>query len=107
MSDKARARNVVRRLADLGAIAPGSTERLTDEVHAMIRGDYIPGGKTATSATNIRPAAAGHRCGVSTGEDVQSGPFYCGKPATLTGDSEGGVVCACAGHESALRRIAR
>lgn len=106
MSDKARARNVVRRLADLGEIVPGSTERLTDEVHAMIRDDYIPGGKTATSATNIRPSPAGHRCGVSTGEDVQSGPFYCGEPATLMGDFEGGVACACARHESALRRIA-
>lgn len=106
MRDKDRARGIVRRLSDIGAIAPGQTERVVDEVHGMIHDDFIPGGKVATSATNLRPAPAGNRCGVQTGDDIQSGPFYCGGVATLIGDTDGGVVCACARHESALRRIA-
>jgi len=103
-----RARNIVRRLTDIGAISPGMpTKRLVDEVQAMTHDDYIPGGKTATSVTNLRAAPAGRRCGVRTGEDIQSGPFYCGAVATLMGDSDGGIVCACAGHESYLRQIAK
>ena len=107
MSDRAMARNIVERLEDIGALAPGPRGRLVDEVDAMTRGDYVPGGDPAVSAANLRPAPAGHRCGVQTGDDLQSGPMYCGGVATLMGDSEGGVVCACARHESALRRIAR
>jgi len=104
--DKARARGVARRLEDIGAVAPGMRERVADEVDAMTRGDYIPGGKRAASAANLRPAPAGLRCGARTGDDTQSGPIYCGAPATLMGDSEGGVACACARHEPILRRLA-
>ncbi len=106
MSD-AKARNIVRRLIDIGAIAPGAQmEWLVDEVHAMTRDDHILGGEVPTSATNLRVADAGCRCGVSTGYDIQSGPVYCGDIATLMGDAPGGAVCACARHESGLRQIA-
>lgn len=104
-----RANNIVRRLTDIGAIALGvQTARLVAEVDEMIRDDFIPGGGPALLATNLRTAPAGYRCGVQTGNDIQSGPYYCGDPGTLIGDCDGdGIVCACARHESALRRIAK
>lgn len=91
-----QARNIARRLMDIGAIAPGvQMKRLVDEIQEMTHDDYIPGGGTATSATNIRNSPAGKRCGVRTGEDIQSGPFYCGETATLIGDTSNGFVCVC------------
>lgn len=107
MSDT-KARNIIQRLADIGAIVPGSqTEKLVSEVHAMTHDNHIPGGGYTYSATNLRPSPAGSRCGVRTGNDPQSGPFYCGGVATLMGDSlDGKFVYVCAGHEGVLRRIA-
>ncbi len=102
-----RAKGIVQRLSDIGAITPGTqAERVIDEVHSMVHDDFIPGGKRVTSATNLRPAPAGNRCGIQTGNDIQSGPFYCGGTATLIGDTDDGIVCACARHESIIRRIA-
>jgi len=91
-----RARSIVRRLVDIGAIAPDiQPDRLVDEVQEIIHDDYIPGGDTATSATNLRTASAGKRCCVKMGTDIQSGPFYCGDPATLMGDTLCGIVYTC------------
>lgn len=101
-----QARNIIQRLIDIGAIVPGlQTERLVDEVQTIIHDDYIPGGKTVNSATNLRDAPAGKRCCFKIGEDLQSGPFYCGDPATLMGDTSGGIVYTCEKHEPVLRRI--
>ena len=104
MSDKTRAKNIAQRLVDIGVISPSLTEieLITNEIHKMIDDDYIPGGKRTISITNLQPAPTGNRCGVQVGNDAQSGPFYCGLPATLMGNSENGIVFACARHESVL-----
>lgn len=100
------AENIVKRLVDIGAISPSAqTKRLVDEVQAMTHDDFIPGGKTADSITNVRDAPAGNRCCANMGRDIQSGPFYCGEPATLMGDTSDGSVFTCKRHESSLRRI--
>ena len=89
---KSVAENVVDRLIDLGKLPPGHRERCVDEVHEMIKPDHIPGGGTVSTATNLRTAPPGYRCGVPTGEDIQSGPFFCGDPATLIADAEKGCA---------------
>ena len=102
------ANNIVDRLIDLGAVAPNHRNRCVNEVERIVEDDYIPGGSTAKTASNLRPASAGNRCGVRTGNDVQSGPFYCGEPATLMADTtDNGIVCTCEHHESALKQIVK
>lgn len=102
------AENVVDRLIDTGTIPPTNRGQCVKEVHEMIKPDHTPGGPTAKTAFNLRPAPAGNRCGARTGYDMQSGPFYCGDPATLMADiNNGGTVCTCKRHESALKRITK
>jgi hypothetical protein len=64
--------------------------------------DYIPGGKPVDASRLIfRPTSnAGdvHLCGVQTGTDIQSGPFFCGKVADWIAQTASGVVAICEGH---------
>lgn len=101
------AENVVDRLIDIGAIPPTNRSQRVEEVHEMIKPDHIPGGGKVKTATNLRPAPAGNRCGARMGYDMQSGSFYCGDPATLMADTNGEIVCTCKRHESALKRIVK
>ena len=103
--NRAVAENVVDRLVDTGARLSGTREQAVEEVHRMVKDDHIPGGKTASEVTRLRAAPPGHRCGLRTGEDIQSGPFYCGEPASLMGNSDGGTVYTCKGHDYILRRL--
>lgn len=100
------AENIVDRLGDLGVLAPSMRSRSIKEVERLTEPDYIPRGDPVDTCWNVRPAPAGERCGVRTGEDIQSGPYYCGKPATVIGDTDVGIVCACDHHAACLRRRA-
>jgi hypothetical protein len=64
--------------------------------------DYIPGGKPVDPSRLIfRPTSntgAVHLCGVRTGEDIQSGPYYCGKVADWFATTADGTVAICDRH---------
>lgn len=46
-----------------------------------------------------------HRCTAITGHDCQSGPYYCGEPATVVGRIRGGNdVLFCPKHFRATRK---
>jgi hypothetical protein len=117
MSDyKTRAAHAARYLSKLGLIAPIRESEAAAALEELFDEDFIPGGKEATAAENIRPADPGMRCGVATGRDIQSGPYYCGQPATVMADVPKSItpgitgkarVCACAEHEHALRSLVK
>jgi hypothetical protein len=116
MSDhKTRAAHAARYLSKLGLVAPIREREAAAALEEVLDEDFIPGGKEATAAENVRPADPGMRCGVATGRDIQSGPYYCGRPATLMADAPQAAekpgasarVCACAEHEHVLRALAK
>ncbi len=72
--------------------------------------DFVPRGKSANQARNVRPVGGLKlRCCYPTGDDIQSGPIYCGDRATLVADCEhpGQLLAVCARHEEAVRRMAK
>lgn len=114
MSDhKTRAAHAARYLSKLGLIAPIRVSEAAAALEELLNEDYIPNGKRATAVENVRPAGPGMRCGVAVGNDIQSGPFYCGRPATVMADvpqvtKKPGVVplvCVCERHEQDLRAL--
>lgn len=108
MSDhKTRAAHAARYLSKLGLIASIRESKVAAALEELLNEDYIPGGEWATAAENIRPADPGLRCGVATGRDIQSGPYYCGQPATIMADVPKARACACAEHEHVLRALAK
>jgi len=69
--------------------------------------DYIPNGKPAdVSKLTFRPTLERgdlFLCGVQTGDDIQSGPYFCGKPADWVAVSEdGGTAAVCDRHRHRL-----
>lgn len=64
--------------------------------------DYIPGGKPVNVRSLIFRRTHEHEvllCGTKTGNDLQSGPYYCGAVAdwaVVTGD--GGTAAVCDRH---------
>lgn len=75
-------------------------------IEQMLTGDYIPGGGRVRvrDLVNLRdtdePSA---RCCAQTGNDIQSGPIYCGAPAVKqAADRNGGVVYVCSRHARQL-----
>jgi hypothetical protein len=108
MGATGRAAHAARYLASLGLVErEGDAARALQEV---LHDDYIPGGPVCRAVRNIRPAPPGLRCGVRMGNDIQSGPYFCGDPATLIGDAcdTGGgtdVLCVCASHEHVMRSL--
>jgi hypothetical protein len=60
--------------------------------------DYVPSGKKSpwSDTINWRGAIFG-RCVMIIGNDIQSGPIFCGKPALVMSDVKGGngVVYLC------------
>lgn len=85
-------------------------EGASDETVAkMLEDDFIPGGRCVSPRDfiNVRgctdPAA---RCATRTGHDIQSGPYYCGRPATKTADVDGhpgAVVHFCDDHHNKMK----
>lgn len=70
--------------------------------------DYIPGGKALTRDQIVQLVFREtteieiYHCGTRTGDDIQSGPYYCGDIADFVAPAPGGVVAVCARHK---RRI--
>lgn len=88
-----------RRVQD--AVRRGYSQK---DIERILEGDYIPGGERVTprDLVNVRdtdePEA---RCCTQTGNDIQSGPIYCGRPAVKVADvigKPGAIVCFCQGH---------
>jgi len=68
--------------------------------------DYIPGGKRADiSKLTFRPTPEHgdlFLCGAQTGDDIQSGPYFCGKPADWVSVSPDGIAAVCDRHANRL-----
>lgn len=64
----------------------GLPAEAVDELHQALKPDYIPGGDwvdpNTLDAESVRPARPMSRCTTSSTSDPQSGPIYCGDPAT-------------------------
>jgi len=74
--------------------------------------DYIPGGKALSSdqieQLVFRETAEFeiYHCGTRTGEDIQSGPYYCGDIADfIARTSDGGVVAICGRHKRKMENM--
>jgi len=101
------AEHVAIALAARGLVTKSNVNRAAKVIEELTDPDYIPNGKPVTSVdSEIEPAPIEARCGVKTGNDVQSGPYFCGEPAIVGFRSGEGYACACAKHESALRALA-
>lgn len=64
--------------------------------------DYIPGGKPVAdiAALTFRRTSE-HEvllCGTQTGNDIQSGPFYCGAIADWVAVTTNGTAAVCGRH---------
>ena len=69
--------------------------------------DYIPGGKKPVSSPHTlqwRPTMELeiHHCGVQTGNDIQSGPYYCGAIADFVATVPEGTAAVCKKHHERL-----
>ncbi len=86
-----------------GVLVAGTEELARKLLNNLLGPDYIPrnplgdcGG--AKDMTNIRLALPGTRCARAVGNDIQSGPIYCGRPAVVFADSikwSGAVYVLC------------
>ena len=67
--------------------------------------DYIPGGKSvAVSSLMFRRTYEHevHLCGARTGNDIQSGPYYCGAIADWVASTSDGLAAVCSKHGDRL-----
>ena len=100
-----RARQIALTLTGHGML--GDVNQVEKVIEELTNPDYIPGGGPVRSVdSEIMSAPIDTRCGVAIGNDVQSGPYYCGEPATLCFVSGKNLACACSKHENALRVLA-
>ena len=63
--------------------------------------DYIPKGKpVAVSSLTFRRMHEHelHLCGARTGNDIQSGPYYCGAIADWVSSTSDGLAAVCERH---------
>ncbi len=76
-----------------------------EKIKEFLKSDYVP--KKSVGYEGIEdlekplPALPGMRCTRITGNDIQSGPFCCGKPGYIYGRSKKGyyIMCKnCANH---------
>ncbi len=67
--------------------------------------DFIPDGGPIKSISNIRETSLFYRCCLVIGNDIQSGPLYCGDRATIIADTDnpGFLIAACKRHEEYLQ----
>lgn len=99
-----QAEQVARCLRESGLVA--DEQEVRKVVDGLLKPDYIPnGGPVREIESEIFPAPSWTRCGCATGNDIQSGPIYCGDPAVVCFKSNGGLACACKRHESGFRRF--
>jgi hypothetical protein len=77
------------------------------ESKELLKEDYIPGGKRI-DITNIEFRRTEEhevfRCCAITGNDVQSGPFYCGSIAEWVCETDDGIVCVARGVTTLLKK---
>ncbi len=69
--------------------------------------DYIPGGKQPVPEPRALPWRPTteleiHHCGVRTGDDIQSGPYYCGAIADFVATVPNGLAAVCKKHHKRL-----
>lgn len=80
------------------------------DVSKFLEGDYIPGGAKLDNLDRLygrQPATGLERCGVQTGDDLQSGPMYCGDLAVATYRLDGipgACLCVCKRHDAPFKR---
>lgn len=101
---------------DLKTMAARVTEAVKrgyppEVIEQILTGDYIPGGSRVkfSELRNLRDTdEPDHRCCQQTGNDIQSGPIYCGQPAVKVADCiDGSIVCVCKKHAPNLERRMR
>lgn len=84
------------------AVEPLGLTILTQQIAKQIRhGDYIPKGGLIPEKTlrfELIPPTHVYRCCQQTGNDMQSGPYYCGEIATYAAAVPGGHVALCDVH---------
>lgn len=81
----------------LAPISDDRKQRLQRALEDYLERDYIPenaidGGRCPmredrNDLINVRKAIPGMRCANQTADDSQSGPIYCGQPASIMADS--------------------
>ena len=108
---------VANELAARGLVAADKVGVVAQAVKPVVEPDFIPGGETVRRVDLLieqakNPAAfarlGGLRCCAQTGEDIQSGPTYCGQPATVVGiTAQDGLrtVGTCDDHAHILRAL--
>ncbi len=68
--------------------------------------DYVPGGKPVSDpqALSWRPTLESeiYHCGTRTGNDIQSGPYYCGTIADFVAEVPDGTAAICKKHHKRL-----
>jgi hypothetical protein len=67
--------------------------------------DYIPGGKPVDVRSLTFRRTRDHEvllCGTRTGNDIQSGPYYCGAVADWVASIREGTVAVCDRHGKQL-----
>lgn len=71
--------------------------------------DYIPNGGPVHEVTDFRAVQLGEfgRCGIATGDDLQSGPIFCGARAAWAANGNGGIAYACERHKRLLERLVK
>lgn len=85
------------------------TKSEAENLGARMR-DYIPGGKPVdVLKLTFRPTHDHevHLCGTKTGDDIQSGPYYCGAVAewvARTAEGHWVAVCDLHGRQAGIRR---
>jgi hypothetical protein len=108
---------VANELAARGLVAPAAVGAVAAAVKRVVEPGFVPGGATVRRVDMLieqakNPAAfarlGGLRCCAQTGEDIQSGPTYCGQPATVAGIvARDGLwtVGTCDDHAHILRAL--
>lgn len=70
----------------------------------QLQRDYIPNGRRISrdefSDLKFRRTEEYeiYQCGCQTGNDIQSGPIYCGRVADFLAETKEGVLAACKSH---------
>ncbi len=91
----------------LAIVTTESKDNLEQALYDFLKDDYVPKNYVGctlydkVNATNIRQAPEGLRCVQIIGDDLQSGPLYCGETADYIADSikyPGAFLVLCKKH---------
>lgn len=102
--------NLIEALITHGYLQEVDRENLLNFAKEVSKPDYIPNDKgVARKVKEIHLNKHGYRCGCQTGNDIQSGPIYCGRPAyifafgVINGEQDKNlIVPVCKSHENRL-----